>query len=50
MSERPPEDYAEILRKHFATMQTNEKPRWKMSKRNKERLQKIRARVEQLRG
>jgi hypothetical protein len=54
MSEqKPPEDFAQILKKHFQTMQNTQSPgppRYRMSERNRRKLEKIRQRVEQLRG
>lgn len=48
--EKPPQDYAEILGKGFATKKEAGKPRWKMSARNRRKLERIRQRVRQLRG
>jgi hypothetical protein len=54
MSEqKPPEDFASILKKHFQTMQNTAepggKPRYRMSERNRRKLERLRQRVEQLR-
>lgn len=42
-------DFAGLLEKRFATLQTADPPRWKMSPRNKRRLERIRAAVRRLR-
>jgi hypothetical protein len=50
--EKPAEDFAEILKKHFATIQntTGGKPRWVMSEKNRRKLERIKQRVDELRG
>lgn len=51
MSEEKPRDYAETLRLHYSSAQkTGEAPRFKMSPRNKRKLELIREKVMQLRG
>lgn len=53
MTDRPePKDPAEMLKKHFATMQVPDGtvPRLVLSERNRRKLEKIRMRVRQLRG
>lgn len=45
-----PKDYAEILRKHFSAAQSPERSKFTLSKRNQQKLAKIRLRVKQLRG
>lgn len=43
-------DYAEILRKHFSAAQSTTQSPYRMSKRNKAKLERIRAKVRQMRG
>lgn len=50
MSDEKPPDYAETLQKQFSTQKVAGKPRWKMSARNRRKLERIRQRVRQLRG
>ena len=54
MAEKEPEapqDFAEILRQHFAGIQDPKgRSRFQMSQRNQRKLEKIRERVRQLRG
>jgi hypothetical protein len=54
MSDRPEaRDPAEVLKKHFSSMQVQDAPqppRYVMSQRNRLKLEKIRQRVRQLRG
>ena len=53
LADRPePRDPAEVLKKHFSTMQapdTGNPPRYVMSARNRLKLERIRERVKQLR-
>ena len=50
--EQPPQDYAGILKDQYASMQVKgpQPRRYKMSDRNRKKLEKIRQRVKQLRG
>lgn len=52
MNEPKPEakDYAEILRKHFSAALSPTEARFRLSKRNKAKLERIRAKVRQLKG
>ena len=52
MNDPKPEakDYAEILRKHFSAAQSTTEARFRLSKRNKAKLERIRQKVKQLRG
>lgn len=52
MSDPKPEakDYAEILRKHFSAAQSPERSKFTLSKRNQQKLARIRLKVRQLRG
>jgi hypothetical protein len=53
VSDQPePPDPAEVLKKHFSTMQApgTEKSKYVMSQRNKLKLEKIREAVRRLRG
>jgi hypothetical protein len=46
-----PHDPAEVLKQHFTTTQVPDtEPQYKMSERNRKKLEKIRQRVRELRG
>lgn len=51
MTEPKPEDYAEILRKHYATIKRPDgRPRYRMSERNRRKIERIRRKVAEMRG
>jgi hypothetical protein len=48
--QKPPQDYAEILRRQYTSGQAKGKGRYQMSERHRLKLEKIRERVRQMRG